>query len=69
MESNFVESMSFEYNLEVFGYVLWLEKITYCIYAYAHLRYSVQMSTRGIDAFQYTKKYCVWIKKKPSIAT
>ena len=27
------------------------------------------MSTRGIVPCQYTKKYCVWIKKKPSIAT
>ena len=30
---------------------------------------SPQMSTRGIDAFQYTKKYCMGIKRKPSIAT
>ena len=35
----------------------------------ANSEWSVQMSTRGIDDFQYTKKYCVWIKKKPSIAT
>ena len=30
---------------------------------------SPQMSTRGHDYFQYTKKYCMGIKKKPSIAT
>ena len=36
---------------------------------YTHFRYSVQMSTRGIVHCQYTKKYCLWIKKKPSIAT
>ena len=30
---------------------------------------SPQVSTRGIVPCQYTKKYCVWIKKKPSIAT
>ena len=27
------------------------------------------MSTRSIVRFQYTKKYCLWIKKKPGIAT
>ena len=30
---------------------------------------SPQVSTRGIVPCQYTKKYCAWIKKKPSIAT
>ena len=34
-----------------------------------HSEWSVQMSTKGIARFQYTKKYCVGIKKKPSIAT
>ena len=35
----------------------------------AHSEWGVQMSTRGIVPCQYTKKYCLWIKKKPSSAT
>ena len=34
-----------------------------------HCEWDVQMSTRGIVFCEYTKKYCVGIKKKPSIAT
>ena len=26
------------------------------------------MSTGGIDDFQYTKKYCIWIKKKSQVS-
>ncbi len=31
---------------------------------HVHFLYGVQMSTRGIDFFQYTKKYCLRKKKK-----